>query len=89
LIRLKSPAQPDGILLGNFPNPSRALPWSVDREGAGFQNFMKNIKIRTDTHTALKVIASQAGESLGEFADCELRKIAKLPPVKLSKKEKP
>jgi hypothetical protein len=43
---------------------------------------MKNIKIRTDTHTALKSIASKAGEKLGEFADSELRKIAKLKPVK-------
>lgn len=46
---------------------------------------MKNIKIRTDTHSALKSIASKSGVKLGEFADAELRKVAKLKPVKLAK----
>jgi hypothetical protein len=29
------------LLSHNFPNPSRAFPWSVDREGAGFKTAMK------------------------------------------------
>ena len=55
----------------------------------GAINLMKNLKIQDSTHSAIKSIASKAGEKLGEYADAVLRRDAKLKPIKKPAKSKP